>query len=234
MSTQRTAQELAAEAQRVLEVLRQRYADMNSPPDPGWAILSRHLAALASQAEPVAKFCTYCNKHDHSDSECWSTRPVDWQRPVHSVVAQRMIAAATPAPAQAEQNSSELDIRFVVGGRIYGRPTLHDVLDYIERRGEAIHCSCDRCSKFISAQAEPSMADALAAGDGTLHGAVDYWQQRASEDGRRIDAWASNPMWRLNRWAGKWSISTPDSALTDWLGSPREAIDAAIAAKEQS
>ncbi len=26
----------------------------------------------------------------------------------------------------------------------------------------------------------PTMADALAAGDGTLNGAIDYWQERAS------------------------------------------------------
>ena len=96
-----------------------------------------------------------------------------------------------------------------------------------------LHAAIDHLAALAS-QAEPTMSDAIAAGDGTLHGAIDYWQQRASEDGRRIDAWASNPMWRLNRWAGKWSISTPDSALTDWLGSPREAIDAAIAAKGHS
>ena len=29
------------------------------------------------------------------------------------------------------------------------------------------------------AATHPTMADALAAGDGTLHGAIDYWQQRA-------------------------------------------------------
>lgn len=41
----------------------------------------------------------------------------------------------------------------------------------------------------LASQAEPTMSDAIAAGDGTLHGAIDYWQQRAlkaeqSEDGR--------------------------------------------------
>lgn len=24
------------------------------------------------------KYCTYCNKHDHNYSECWSTRRVNW------------------------------------------------------------------------------------------------------------------------------------------------------------
>lgn len=34
----------------------------------------------------------------------------------------------------------------------------------------------------------PSMRDALAAGDGTLHGAIDYWQRRALEAEARLSA----------------------------------------------
>lgn len=26
-----------------------------------------------------AKFCFYCGKNTHNDSECWSTRPADWR-----------------------------------------------------------------------------------------------------------------------------------------------------------
>ena len=41
--------------------------------------------------------------------------------------------------------------------------------------------SCDRLKAAAQAPAQPSptMADALAAGDGTLHGAVDHWQEQA-------------------------------------------------------
>lgn len=30
----------------------------------------------APAAQP--KFCTWCQKDNHNDSECWSTRPADW------------------------------------------------------------------------------------------------------------------------------------------------------------
>ena len=33
---------------------------------------------LAASAAP-GKWCSYCRKNDHDDSECWSTRPADWQ-----------------------------------------------------------------------------------------------------------------------------------------------------------
>ena len=37
----------------------------------------------------------------------------------------------------------------------------------------------DAASTAPAAPTEPTMADAIAAGDGTLHGAIDYWQERA-------------------------------------------------------
>jgi hypothetical protein len=40
--------------------------------------------------------------------------------------------------------------------------------------------------------AEPTMADAIAAGDGTLHGAIDYWQERALKAEALDDA---EPVW---------------------------------------
>lgn len=29
------------------------------------------------------KWCTYCRKYDHNDSECWSTRPANWHPTQH-------------------------------------------------------------------------------------------------------------------------------------------------------
>jgi hypothetical protein len=35
----------------------------------------------SSQSTPPqpSPWCSYCRKHDHNDSECWSTRPADWK-----------------------------------------------------------------------------------------------------------------------------------------------------------
>lgn len=46
-------------------------------------------------------------------------------------------------------------IRWVTAKGVFGRPMLHDVLDYIERRGEAIRCTCDRCKTFAPALPSP-------------------------------------------------------------------------------
>ena len=91
------------------------------------------------------------------------------------------------------------------------------------------------------AQAEPTMADALAAGDGTLHGAVDYWQQRAlkaeqSEDGKLLD-WldAQNLRFRMGWDVGAAPAGNVSVRVIIMGGKPiRDAIRAAIAAKEQS
>lgn len=40
-------------------------------------------------------------------------------------------------------------IRWVTGTYVAGRPTLHDVLDYIERRKEDMACTCPRCTEFL-------------------------------------------------------------------------------------
>lgn len=49
---------------------------------------------------------------------------------------------------------------------------------------EAIHAApkaepAANTAEFDGIRTEPTMADALAAGDGTLHGAIDHWQERA-------------------------------------------------------
>lgn len=69
-------------------------------------------------------------------------------------------------------------IRWVTETCVAGRPTLHDVLDYIERRGDAIACTCDRCKAFTAAgvallnepqrwhdlKTDPAVFDAVASG----------------------------------------------------------------------
>lgn len=55
-----------------------------------------------------------------------------------------------------------------------------------------LHAAIDRLrdlASLASQAAGPTMADALAAGDGTLHGAIDYWQQRA-QAAEQVRAWA--------------------------------------------
>ena len=174
---------------------------------------------------------------DRSSPEDWPEAMLVTQDELHCIV----LAALA---SQAEPKTDDIALpelpEYTKFGEYYNG---HDILGFEGEQLEefaraAVIADRQRRTRPATAQAEPTMSDAIAAGDGTLHGAIDYWQQRAlkaeqSEDSRRIDAWASNPAWRLNLWAGKWSISTPDSVLTDWLGSPREAIDAAIAAKEQ-
>jgi hypothetical protein len=47
-----------------------------------------------------------------------------------------------------EVASGSAAIRWVTSEGAAGRPTLHDVLDYIERRGDAIDCTCERCTAW--------------------------------------------------------------------------------------
>lgn len=52
-------------------------------------------------------------------------------------------------------------------------------MDHVRIGTERLHETLARLASLASQAAEPTMADAVAAGDGTLHGAIDYWQQRA-------------------------------------------------------
>jgi hypothetical protein len=47
-----------------------------------------------------------------------------------------------------EAADGDKGIRWVTETHVAGRPPMHDVLDYIERRGEDIACSCHRCKEF--------------------------------------------------------------------------------------
>lgn len=51
---------------------------------------------------------------------------------------------------------------------------LSDLIPLLQQAADAL-----AASTAPAQQAEPTMSDALAAGDGTLHGAIDYWQERA-------------------------------------------------------
>ena len=100
------------------------------------------------------------------------------------------------------------------------------------------------------AQAEPTMADAIAAGDGTLHGAIDYWQQRAlkaeqSEDGRDAARWPATKFQNLkpvgyasvvdiDRYELPFCVGTHLPGVRDVALYTRDQVLAAIAAKEQS
>lgn len=49
-------------------------------------------------------------------------------------------------PEEAVRES--VGIRWVAGTSIAGRPTLHDLFDYITQRGPAIDCNCERCADW--------------------------------------------------------------------------------------
>ncbi len=41
-------------------------------------------AASALSAGLERKWCSYCGTDTHADTECWSTRPRDWQPACHA------------------------------------------------------------------------------------------------------------------------------------------------------
>jgi len=40
-------------------------------------------------------------------------------------------------------------IRWITAEGVQGRPTSHDVMEYLQQRGEAAYCGCDRCKAFF-------------------------------------------------------------------------------------
>nr|WP_297388204.1 hypothetical protein [uncultured Roseateles sp.] len=185
--TQRTAQELAAELERKIgeyEVtcciagMHERAPMTLEMERSTIKALVRRLAALALQAEPVA--CTD-EQRDSVRRQIMSRMNQlipewvgDWRGwpGTYAFAEAALIALAdvstTPAPAQAEQSARAMFVaRLKRGDELM---TGDDVL--------ALLNDCDMLAAR-EAQAEPTMADAIAAGDGTLHGAIDYWQQRA-------------------------------------------------------
>lgn len=53
-----------------------------------------------------------------------------------------------------------------------------------------------------------------------------------TKDAMRWRAWKAQPLWRLNKFGGKWRITTSDAVLTEWLETADAAIDAAISNRE--
>lgn len=113
--------------------------------------------------------------------------------------------------------------------------------DLLARRMDAIAADI----AALASQAEPTMSDAIAAGDGTLHGAIDYWQQRASEDGRDAARWPATKFQNLkpvgyasvvdiDRYELPFCVGTHLPGVRDVALYTRDQVLAAIAAKEQS
>lgn len=118
----------------------------------------------------------------------------------------------TAAPAQGEPRNLTRDEQQMLGRAL--RASAREVTEYRE---------------------PPTLADAIAAGDGTLHGAIDYWHSRAiraeaERDALRADAeryrWLRGgapahserwSRWNLQRWDGR-----------SWHSLERTALDAAI------
>ena len=61
--------------------------------------------------------------------------------------------------APEEIADGERGIRWVTNGGIHGRPTDHDVREYLKRTQTAHGCHCDECKQFYTAQ-QPTQAQA--------------------------------------------------------------------------
>lgn len=41
--------------------------------------LTKIFAAMEFARRNAKKWCSYCQKNNHNDAECWSTRPANWR-----------------------------------------------------------------------------------------------------------------------------------------------------------
>ena len=96
-----------------------------------------------------------------------ATFGVGWDRAeIKGIAAIDSLKAAIAQPVEREQTSLHgykgparftpeetlnggCAIRWVTTEAVCGRPTFHDVLDYIAQMGEEIDCICERCQSFI-------------------------------------------------------------------------------------
>jgi len=87
-----------------------------------------------------------------------------------------MLAAAPQAPDAPAQDEAP-----VFHLRSYGDVTEQQLAEYVAQVAQA--------TEAPQPKAIPTMADGIGAGDGTLHGAIDYWQKRAlaAEDRLRFE-----------------------------------------------
>ncbi len=63
--------------------------------------------------------------------------------------------------APEEIADGERGIRWVTNGGIHGRPTDHDVREYLERTPTAHGCHCDECKQFYTPQPTQAQAGAV-------------------------------------------------------------------------
>lgn len=170
----RTAQELADECKRLAFVLRCRINRVGAPDDlweRDWpdidpyaaraAYLLESLAALASQAEPI-DMVLHCPACGMQHIDAPKDHPLNpWLNPPHR---------------------SHL---------CHGCGHIWRPADVPTNGVQAVKTKGKADSPIVQpGQAEPTMADAIAAGDGTLHGAIDYWQQRAQAAEQEPFGWA--------------------------------------------
>ena len=92
----------------------------------------------------------FVNVHGHmpTEADAWKSRaaiaqPVE--REQTSLHGYKGPARFTPE----ETLNGGCAIRWVTTEAVCGRPTFHDVLDYIAQMGEEIDCTCERCQSFI-------------------------------------------------------------------------------------
>ena len=161
---------------------------------------NREDTAKAPQKQEVVAYL-------HNDGY-WTAAETDAGRQLN----ERLMLAGSPKlgvylhpPIMREPQGEKIEtpeIHWVVGGyAVAGRPTDHDVREYLSRVPTAVGCQCEACRKFYHKDEAseyttaalqphsspnqflqttvPTMDDAIAAGNGTLHGAIDYWQKRA-------------------------------------------------------
>lgn len=75
--------------------------------------------------------------------------PGDWTYTISSPVrvGAKLFIAPQPAWRKVDDEiESGVGIRWVSDTGIHGRPTAHDVREYLERRGESAKCGCDKCT----------------------------------------------------------------------------------------
>ena len=82
--------------------------------------------------------------------------------------------------APEEIADSERGIRWVTNDGIHGRPTDHDVREYLKRTPTAHGCHCDECKQFYTAP-QPTQAQA-----GAVPLTDEQWQRIADLTGGRI------------------------------------------------
>lgn len=79
----------------------------------------------------------------------WNTRATQPQAPQGGVTEQSF--KGPNKWTDEEVADGHRGLRWITVDGVQGRPTSHDVMGYLQQRGEAAYCNCDKCKAFFAA-----------------------------------------------------------------------------------